>query len=58
MSAYCEFCGWEGDEDTRLCPKCHEYKGLIRGQPWDNDPDLDAKIAAMEADPEWQEREP
>ena len=45
---YCEFCGWEGDDDVRICPKCHEYKGLLPARaPWDDDPDLDAKIAAM-----------
>jgi hypothetical protein len=55
----CEFCGWEGDEDMRICPKCHEYKGIIRAAaPWDNNPDLDRKIAEMEADPEYQQREP
>ncbi len=55
----CEFCGWECDDECRVCPKCHEYKGLVSvSKPWDNNPDLDAKIAAMEADPEYQAREP
>jgi hypothetical protein len=60
--AVCEFCGWECDEDCRACPKCHEYKGLIRWRDRMNDPTMDAKIEAaikeMEADPEYQGREP
>ncbi len=55
----CEFCGWECDDECRACPKCREYKGLVSvSAPWDNNPDLDAKIRAMEADPEYQGREP
>ena len=28
---HCEFCGWEGDYDIHVCPKCHECKGLLPG---------------------------
>ena len=56
---YCEFCGWETtDADVRVCPKCHEYKGLVRN-PSIDERDLDAKIAAFKAaHPEWGSLEP
>ena len=57
--AVCEFCGWECDEDCPACPKCGEYKGLIRWRDRLNDPSLDAKIAAyIAADPDYYTREP
>ena len=54
---YCEFCGWDTDNaDVRVCPKCHEYKGLVRAY---DTADLDAKIAAFKTqNPEWEAREP
>lgn len=57
---YCEFCGWEThDSDARVCPKCREYKGLVRDGTAGNEYDLDAKIAAyIASDPDWATREP
>lgn len=50
MNAICTFCGWEGDDDVAFCPKCREYKGLLRWRDRMNDTDLDARIEAYWAE--------
>ncbi len=34
---HCIFCGFEGSDDMRVCPMCHEYKGITEGSPEDYD---------------------
>jgi hypothetical protein len=34
---HCCFCGWEGDDENRVCPQCNEYKGLLEGREEDRD---------------------